>query len=269
MEKNLYHKIWFCRHAQSLRNQRHELWAQNNNGGKDPNLEYTDDMKYLDAELSSKGKEQARSLGTFLIENKIRIVFVSPLMRSVQTLFFAIEEIKDQSLIEKVMMVPDLIEQAGHPSNMPFRLEETKKIMEGIDYSEMEKQDSLFFIEYLEEMFVEEFKTAFNSEDILVLHDLIRIYGRDVETKASRHKRARNCLKWVKNWIEIQNVQNTEKIKDGEVLVIGHGNWWRACQMSDIEDYSDYPKKAPKNCLPFLIKIPYKAENEDSDSDTE
>ena len=286
MEKNKKKlKIWFCRHAQSTRNLRHEMWAKQNQGGKDPELEYTTNKEFLDAKLSSKGIEEAKKLAKFLIKEKIRYILVSPLIRSVQTTQIALQEAhnvynanndhsdlkdpnKNPHSVQIVKIIPELIEQAGLVSNMPFCLEETLKMMTDLDTSALNEAGELFFLDYLEEEYREEFKTAFKSEDIEVLYDLIKIYGREVESKASRHKRARKCLVDIKNWVEEVSESQGRELRDGEVMVVGHGNWWRACQMQDVEDYTDYPKTAPNNCEPFLIDVPYKGEDE-SESESE
>ena len=112
--KDTKEKLLFIRHGQTFFNLDPDKIGRKTN------------YKYIDSKLTEKGIEQSKSLQKTLNELTIEVVYISPMYRAFQTVFYALEKHPDLSKI-KVIVHPLVNEVTSCVNDYMLDIKETKK----------------------------------------------------------------------------------------------------------------------------------------------
>lgn len=120
---------YFVRHGEGIHNVAQQEWRREKKPGEPYTLDTDPEFRYLDAQLTSLGREQASALATQAANIEADLYLTSPLRRATQTLGLGFSP-------SEALCLEDLHEQGGlHTCDRRKDTKELKKEFPWVDYS--------------------------------------------------------------------------------------------------------------------------------------
>ena len=266
--KDTKEKLLFIRHGQTFFNLDPDKIGRKTN------------YKYIDSKLTEKGIEQSKSLQKTLNELTIEVVYISPMYRAFQTVFYALEKHPDLSKI-KVIVHPLVNEVTSCVNDYMLDIKETKKefnmnskikfdwsifdeyvkgikwdenfyYFDNFDCFEESKKDEMYQI--LKNLYD---KNDFSSFEKKLGELAIIRYQQNKRFESLKHLQSRfnKFMEYIK-----EKHRNTLNNKENKILVVTHTSFIKCATERNLyenEDVQDYHSNAysSKNCEIISIKF--------------
>ena len=236
--------------------------------------------KYIDSKLTEKGIEESKSLKETLNKLSIETIYISPMYRSFQTIFYALEDYPDLSKI-KVIVHPLVNEVTSCVQDYLLDIKQTKKEFNmnskiKFDWSIFDEyvkkikwEENFYYFENFDcfeenkknEMY-EKLKYLYNKNDLAnVQKELEQLaiirYQQDKRFESLKHLQFRfnKFLEYIK-----EKHKNTLDNTEEKILVVTHTSFIKCAtdrtpyESEDIQNY--HPNSySSKNCEIISIKI--------------
>ena len=266
--KDIKDKLLFLRHGETFFN------LDPDKDGRKTNY------KYIDCKLTKKGIEEAKSLKETMNKLSIEAIYISPMYRSFQTIFYALEDYPDLSKI-KIIVHPLVSEVSSCVQDYLLDIKKTKK---EFNMNSKIKFDWSIFDEYVQNLKWEENFYYFDNFDcfeeskknkiykklqyLYSINDFINLkkelsqlavirYQQNKRFESLKHLQIRfnKFIEYIK-----EKHKNTLDNKEQKILVVTHSSFIKCATdrtQYDNEDIQIYHKNAysSKNCEIISIKF--------------
>ena len=266
--KDTEEKLLFIRHGETFFNSDPDKTGRKTN------------YKYIDSKLTTKGIEQSKALQKILNKLTIEVIYISPMYRAFQTVFYALENHPDLSKI-KVIVNPLVNEVASCVNDYILDIKQTKKEFNmnskiKFDWSIFDEyvkslkwEENFYYFDYFDcfeekkknEIYLE-LRHLYNINDLISLEQkltelsIIR-YQQDKRFESLKHLQSRfnKFFEYIK-----EKHKNTLGNKESKILVVTHTSFIKCATERnpyEDEDIQDYHPNAysSKNCEIISIKL--------------